>query len=45
VTAIAAEGPTEGLFGPAVAISDDAPALERIIALSGREPGWGSGIG
>jgi len=45
VSAIAAEGPTEGLFGPAVAISDDAPALERIIALSGREPGWGSGIG
>jgi uncharacterized protein (TIGR03086 family) len=40
VTAIAAEGPTEGLFGPAVPIADDAPALHRIIALSGRDPGW-----
>jgi uncharacterized protein (TIGR03086 family) len=40
VTAIAAEGPTEGLFGPAVPVADDAPVLDRIIALSGREPGW-----
>jgi uncharacterized protein (TIGR03086 family) len=38
VTAIAAEGPTEGLFGPAVPIADDAPALDRVIALSGRDP-------
>jgi uncharacterized protein (TIGR03086 family) len=38
VTAIAAEGPTEGLFGPAVAVSDDAPTLDRIVALSGRDP-------
>jgi uncharacterized protein (TIGR03086 family) len=40
VTAIAAEGPTEGLFGPAVPVADDAPVLDRIMALSGREPGW-----
>jgi uncharacterized protein (TIGR03086 family) len=40
VTPIAAEGPVEGLFGPAVPIADDAPALDRIIALSGRDPGW-----
>jgi uncharacterized protein (TIGR03086 family) len=40
VDAIAAEGPTEGLFGPAVSVADDAPALDRIIALSGRDPGW-----
>jgi uncharacterized protein (TIGR03086 family) len=39
VAAIAAEGPTEGLFGPAVPIPDDAPALDRIIAFSGRDPG------
>ncbi len=45
VTAIAAEGPVEGLFGPAVAAADDAPALDRVIAMSGRDPGWGSGIG
>jgi uncharacterized protein (TIGR03086 family) len=40
VTAIAAEGPVEGLFGPAVPIADDAPALDRVIALSGRDPAW-----
>lgn len=45
VTAIAAEGPVEGLFGPAVAVADDAPALDRVIAMSGRDPGWGCGIG
>jgi hypothetical protein len=42
VTAIAAEGPVEGLFGPAVAVAEDAPKLHRIIALSGRDPGWSS---
>jgi uncharacterized protein (TIGR03086 family) len=45
VAAMAAEGPVEGLFGPAVPVADDAPVLDRIIALSGRDPGWGSGIG
>jgi uncharacterized protein (TIGR03086 family) len=38
VTAIAAEGPVEGLFGPAVSVADDAPTLDRVIALSGRDP-------
>jgi len=38
VTAIAAEGPVEGLFGPAVPVADDAPTLERVVALSGRDP-------
>ena len=37
---VAAEGPVEGLFGPAVAVGDDAPALDRAIALSGRDPAW-----
>jgi uncharacterized protein (TIGR03086 family) len=36
----AAEGPVEGLFGPAVPIADDAPVLDRIVALSGRDPAW-----
>jgi uncharacterized protein (TIGR03086 family) len=36
----AAEGPVEGLFGPAVPVADDAPVLERVIALSGRDPAW-----
>lgn len=31
---------TEGLFGPAVPVADDAPALDRIIGLSGRDPRW-----
>jgi uncharacterized protein (TIGR03086 family) len=38
VTATAAGGPVEGLFGPAVPIADDAPVLDRVIALSGRDP-------
>jgi uncharacterized protein (TIGR03086 family) len=40
VTQTAAEGPIEGMFGPALPIADDAPVLDRIIALSGRDPGW-----
>jgi uncharacterized protein (TIGR03086 family) len=40
VTEFAAQGPVEGLFGPAVPVADDAPMLDRIIALSGRDPGW-----
>jgi uncharacterized protein (TIGR03086 family) len=31
---------TEGLFGPAVPVAGDAPAVDRIVALSGRDPGW-----
>jgi uncharacterized protein (TIGR03086 family) len=33
-----AEGPVEGLFGPAVTVADDAKALDRVVALSGRDP-------
>lgn len=36
----AAEGPVEGLFGPAVPVADDAPVMDRVIALSGRDPAW-----
>ena len=31
---------TEGMFGPAVPIADDAPDLDRIVAASGRDPDW-----
>ncbi|HEX3548555.1 MAG TPA: TIGR03086 family metal-binding protein [Mycobacterium sp.] len=42
VTAIAAEGPVEGLFGPAVPVVDGAPAPDRAVALTGRDPAWHS---
>lgn len=40
VSAFAAGGPVEGLFGPAIEIADDAPTFDRAIALSGRDPKW-----
>lgn len=40
VAQFAAQGPVEGLFGPAVPVADDASVLDRIIALSGRDPAW-----
>lgn len=30
----------EGLFGPPVPVPDDAPLLDRILGLTGRDPGW-----
>jgi uncharacterized protein (TIGR03086 family) len=36
----AAEGPVEGLFGRAVPVPDDAPAVDRMVALTGRDPAW-----
>src|SRR5262249_54360046 len=29
-----------GLFGPVVDVADDAPLLERVIGLTGRDPAW-----
>ena len=29
-----------GLFGPEVAVPEDAPLLDRVIGMTGREPGW-----
>lgn len=28
------------IFGPPVAVADDAPVFDRVLALSGRDPGW-----
>jgi uncharacterized protein (TIGR03086 family) len=30
----------DGLFGPPVPVPDDAPLLERVIGLTGRDPAW-----
>ncbi|MFI1740039.1 TIGR03086 family metal-binding protein [Streptomyces sioyaensis] len=32
--------PKEGPFGPPVPVSEDAPLLDRVVALSGRRPDW-----
>lgn len=34
------QGRAMGVYGPAVAVPDDAPALDRLLALSGRDPHW-----
>jgi uncharacterized protein (TIGR03086 family) len=33
-------GGTPGLFGPAVPVASDAPALDRLLGLTGRDPQW-----
>ena len=34
------ESEREGLFGPVVDVPADAPLLDRVIGLTGRDPGW-----
>jgi len=36
---------TPGMFGPAKPVADDAPALDKVVAMSGRDPGSGLGVG
>ena len=37
------DGDIPGLFGPVLAIADDADAIERVLSLTGRSPGWSPG--
>ena len=35
------DGPADGtLFGPPVEVPDSAPALDRLLGATGRDPGW-----
>ena len=33
-------GGFDGIFGPPVAVPDDAPLFDRILGVTGRDPGW-----
>ncbi|ULE35619.1 TIGR03086 family protein [Mycobacterium sp. IDR2000157661] len=44
VEQIAAEDPVDGLFAAARPVADDAPVLDRLVALTGRDPAWGARI-
>lgn len=40
VAGMADIGRQMGVFGPAVAVADDAPAFDRMLGLTGRDPRW-----
>jgi hypothetical protein len=40
---VAFDAPRDGnLFGPVVPVPDDAPVLDRLLGLTGRDPKWRS---
>ena len=40
VEGMAAQGREMGVFGPEVPVGPDATTLDRVVAVSGRDPGW-----
>jgi uncharacterized protein (TIGR03086 family) len=40
VTSFAEQAPVEGLFAAAVPVDADAPLLDRVVAMTGRDPRW-----
>lgn len=40
VAAFSGGEPIDGLFGAAVPVDDDAPLMDRVVALTGRDPNW-----
>ncbi|MBA2532321.1 MAG: TIGR03086 family protein [Nocardioidaceae bacterium] len=40
VRASEGDGPQEGLFAAVVPVPEDAPALDRLLGLTGRDPSW-----
>ena len=40
VTSMAELGRGMGIFGPEVVVDPDSPVLDRIVALTGRDPHW-----
>lgn len=40
VAQFATEEPVEGMFGRAVPVGEDAPVLDRIVGMTGRDPAW-----
>lgn len=40
VSAGVQQGREMGMYGPEVAVPADAPALDRVLGLTGRDPGW-----
>jgi hypothetical protein len=30
----------DGMYGPVVPVADDAPAFDRLLGQTGRDPGW-----
>ncbi len=40
----AQEEGTQGIFGPIVHVPEDAPLLDQVVALTGRDPAWRPGV-